>query len=429
MASSRRPPVWTAPMTAHRLLFRQEAIDFQKHHRQWGNVGALQPLSTKVTTWFLTGVTALLAVFLFFAQYSRKETAVGYLTPTRGTAKIFAPQRGTIKDVHVKEGESVHEGQALLTIETNQIAADGIDVNATLLETLLAQKELLAKNIAGEEQRTESERERLNSLIRGLESEIRELEGQIRIQNDRLQIAASDLAASEQLQSKGFVTALEYRRRQALVLEHKQALGALNQQIASRRNQLTETRFTLRQLPTVMAQKVQNFRNELAATEQRMTEINGRRAYVIRAPASGRVSTLQATVGQMAEPQRLQLEIIPQGAVMQAELFVPARGIGFVEVGQPVRILYEAFPYQHFGSYRGHVVNVSQTILTRADAAGPIEVKEPAYRVTAALEQSEITAYGKKLSLQPDMLLKADIILENRSLMSWLISPIRGVRM
>src|SRR5919197_5503781 len=106
-------------MTAHRLLFRQEAIDFQQHYRQWGNVGALQPLSIKVTTWFLTAITALIAVFLFLAQYSRKETAVGYLTPTRGTAKIFAPQRGTIKDVHVKEGELVQEGQVLLTIETN----------------------------------------------------------------------------------------------------------------------------------------------------------------------------------------------------------------------------------------------------------------------------------------------------------------------
>jgi membrane fusion protein len=214
-----------------------------------------------------------------------------------------------------------------------------------------------------------------------------------------------------------------------LALEHKQALSALNQQVAARRNQLTETRFTLRQLPTVMAQKVQNFRNELAATEQRIAEINGRRAYAIRAPAAGRVSTLQATVGQVADPQRLQLEIIPEGAVMQAELFVPARGIGFVEVGQPVRILYEAFPYQHFGSYRGRVINVSQTILTRADAAGPVEVKEPAYRVTAALEQPEIKAYGKTLTLQPDMLLKADIILENRSLMNWLLSPLRGVRM
>jgi membrane fusion protein len=114
---------------------------------------------------------------------------------------------------------------------------------------------------------------------------------------------------------------------------------------------------------------------------------------------------------------------------MQAELFVPARAIGFVEVGRPVRILYEAFPYQHFGTYRGHVVSVSQTILTSTDAVGPIEIKEPAYRVTAALEQSEIAAHGKRLNLQPDMLLKADIILENRILMNWLISPIRGVRM
>src|SRR5262245_43910818 len=109
-------------MSAYRLSFRQEAIDFQQHHRQWGHVGALQPLSTKVTTWFLTAFTVLLATFLFIGQYSRKETAIGYLTPTRGTAKIFAPQRGTIRDVHVKEGEVVQEGQALLTIETNQIA-------------------------------------------------------------------------------------------------------------------------------------------------------------------------------------------------------------------------------------------------------------------------------------------------------------------
>jgi membrane fusion protein len=386
-------------------------------------------LSSKLTTWFLTGITALLAAFLFIGEYSRKETAVGYLTPTRGTAKIFVPQRGTIRDVHVKEGELVEEGQALLTIETNQIAADGIDVNATLLETLLGQKELLAKNVVAEEQRTHSERDRLNSLIRGLEAEIRELEGQIEIQNDRLQIATNDLSASDQLRSKGFVSALEFRRRQGQVLEHKQALGALHQHVVARRNQLTEMRFTLRQLPTVMAQKIQNLRSELSATEQKITEINGRRAYVIRAPASGRVSTLQATVGQTANPQRLQLEIIPQGAVMQAELFVPARAIGFVEVGQPVRILYEAFPYQHFGTYRGRVVNVSQTILTSTDAVGPLEIKEPAYRVTAALERSEIAAYGKKLNLQPDMLLKADIILENRSLMNWLISPIRGVRM
>jgi membrane fusion protein len=122
---------------------------------------------------------------------------------------------------------------------------------------------------------------------------------------------------------------------------------------------------------------------------------------VIRAPSSGRVSTLQATAGQNADPQRLQLEIIPEDSVLQAELFLPARAVGFVETGQAVRILYDAFPYQHFGAYRGRVVKVSQTILTSADAAGPIKLNEPAYRVTAVLERPDIDAYEERIHAAP----------------------------
>jgi hypothetical protein len=43
--------------------------------------------------------------------------------------------------------------------------------------------------------------------------------------------------------------------------------------------------------------------------------------------------------------------------------------------GQQVRILYDAFPYQKFGTYRGSVTKVSQTILTSNDATGPITVR------------------------------------------------------
>jgi membrane fusion protein len=91
--------------------------------------------------------------------------------------------------------------------------------------------------------------------------------------------------------------------------------------------------------------------------------------------------------------------------------------------------MYDAFPYQHFGTYRGKVVHVSQTILTSSDAAGPIKLSEPSYRVTAALEKFAIDAYGRTIPLQPDMHLKADIILEKRSLMSWLTNPLRTIRM
>ena len=44
-----------------------------------------------------------------------------------------------------------------------------------------------------------------------------------------------------ELRSKGFMTAVEFKRRQVLVLEQKQAISALNQQLAARQNQLTET--------------------------------------------------------------------------------------------------------------------------------------------------------------------------------------------
>jgi membrane fusion protein len=222
---------------------------------------------------------------------------------------------------------------------------------------------------------------------------------------------------------------VEFKRRQMDVLEQKQNLSALQQQLAARTNQLTENRYSLQQLPTVMAGKIQSLRGELAATEQRIAEVGGRRAYVVRAPAAGRVSTLQATIGQYADSRRLQMEILPNESVLQAELFVPTRAVGFVKPGQAVRILYEAFPYQQFGTYSGRVSKISQTILTKSDVSGPIELREPAYRVTATLDRPEVDAYGKKIPLQADMLLKADIMLEKRSFMKWLLDPLLSVRM
>jgi len=416
-------------MTPQRSLFRQEAIEFQQHHRQWGEVALLQPVSTQVTTWFIATAVALVVSFLFIGQYARKETVAGYLTPVSGTSKVFLSQQGTIKEIYVKEGQEVQKGQPLLAVETSQIAANGQDVNTTMLDTLESQRNLLTNQIAAEQERTKSEQERLTALIGGLETEISQLQAQIEIQNERILVSAALVSYVTGLRGKGYISELEYRQRELAALEQKQKLNSLNQELAARQNQLTETRYSLQQLPTVMAQKIQSLRSELSTTEQRIAEINGRRAYIIRAAAAGRISMLQATVGQFADPRRLQLEVIPDDSVLQAELLVPTRAIGFVRPGQKVKIKYEAFPYQKFGTYTGQIIKVSQTILTSSDASGPIALKEPAYRVTAALERPDIDAYGKKIPLQADMLLSADILLEQRSLVSWFLDPLLSVRM
>ena len=59
----------------------------------------------------------------------------------------------------------------------------------------------------------------------------------------------------------------------------------------------------------------------------------------------------------------------------------------------------------------------------------PVPLKEAAYRVIASLDRQDVDAYGKKLQLQAGMLLKADIILEKRSLMNWLLDPLLSVRL
>jgi hypothetical protein len=45
----------------------------------------------------------------------------------------------------------------------------------------------------------------------------------------------------------------------------------------------------------------------------------------VRAPAAGRVSTLQAAAGRLADPRQPQLAILPSNSALQAELFLPTR--------------------------------------------------------------------------------------------------------
>ncbi|MBM6596762.1 HlyD family efflux transporter periplasmic adaptor subunit [Microvirga pudoricolor] len=409
-------------------LFRQEVVEFQQHQREWGGIVLLQPVPTKVLSWSLASAIGLIVAFLCIAQYARKETVAGYLTPTTGTAKIFAPQVGTVSEVHVREGDTVQKGQPLLTVETAQVSTDGQDVNASILANLARQRSLLSEQVAAEERRVASERDRLMALVRGLELQISHLNNAIKLQSERIEISKAFVASGIQLNTKGYTADIEIKRRQQIVLEQQQTLSTLGEELSVRENQRTETQYSLAQLPTVMAQKVQALRNELSSAEQRMAEIDSRRAYVIRSPAAGTVSTLQSMVGQAVDTRRLQLEIVPSNSTLQAELFIPTRAVGLVEVGQDVRLLYEAFPYQKFGTYRGRIVKLSQTVLVGSDVAGPVVLKEPSYKATVSLARNTVSIDDKVVPLQADMLLSADIILEKRSIMTWLFDPLLGAR-
>ena len=412
-----------------RSLFRPEALEFQKQYREFGQVGRLQSSSAKALAWLLTIAVGSLIVFVCIAGYTRKETVGGYLAPALGTSNIFVPEQGTITAVHVAQEQRVAKGDILLTIDTSQITADGVDVNATILKSLSLQKTLLTNQVNEEERTTRAEHARLTAAITSGQAELAQLSAQMQIQQEQIDLAQKLVNTAEKMHAAGYMAAPELFSRREGLLQARQGLSALKQRNVARETELAETRSALEQMPTQSARRLQPLQSELAQIDQRSAEIGGRQSFSIRAPIDGRVANVQAKVGQIADPKKPQLDILPLESPLQAVLFVPTRAIGFVRPGQKVRLLYEAFPFQRFGTYSGHVVSVSKTILSETEVAAPVQLREAAYKVIAALDRPDVDANGQKIPLQAGMLLRADILLERRELVRWLLDPILNVRM
>lgn len=415
-------------MSGKQSLFRPE-VRRSLQDRQWGRVSLLQPLSTRILCWGLVATAAAIAVFLSVAEYARKETVTGYLAPTAGVVKIVAPRPGVIRAIHVSEGQRIEAGQPLVTIAIEQTTVEGENVDAAMLRILESQRVRINEQLTLQERHFQSEERRLRAQIAGIDAEIAQIGSQILIQQERIGNLTELIAAGQGLRAKGYLSDVEFKRRYDQMLEQKQGLGTLQQRTTTLQADRTSAEFSLDQLPATRAEKIEALRTQLSDVEQRIPEINGRRAYVVHAPVGGRVATLQALVGRTVDSQRMLMSVLPVDSVFQAELFVPTKAVGFVRLGQEVRLLYDAYPFQRFGTYRGRIVQVARTILTSTDVSAPVPLTDPAYKVTVALEQQEIMAFGQRLPLQADMLLHADIILDRRPLLVWLLNPLLGMRL
>jgi membrane fusion protein len=85
---------------------------------------------------------------------------------------------------------------------------------------------------------------------------------------------------------------------------------------------------------------------------------------VIVAPSAGVVTTILGVQGQSITTSTPLLSLVPAEAVLEAHLLVPSRAMGFIVPRQTVAIRYQAFPYQRFGSAKGRITEISQTLIT-----------------------------------------------------------------
>jgi membrane fusion protein len=146
------------------------------------------------------------------------------------------------------------------------------------------------------------------------------------------------------------------------------------------------------------------------------------------APVEGRTAALQVTPGLRVDPSKPRLPPVPVDPALRAELILPSRAIAFVEPGQRVRLMVDAFPYRRFGTLGGTVETVSKAVLSPEAVIGNVALTGAASRVTIRLDRRDIDAFERFAPLEPAMTLRAHIVLESRSLMAWLLEPLIGIR-
>lgn len=391
-----------------------------------GTIVLIRPLSYAALTIVAVVVSVTILSYLFFAEYAKKATLAGSLVPASGAIRVVAQQPGLVRERHVREGERVAAGEALLRlVDTRATRDDGPVGEATiaLAESRAAQTRRQRDAIlAG----AVSERESLLGRIASLEAERSQLDGEFEAILGREALAQRSLQRFEDLERRGFVSPAQRQQKEEDSLEQRsrrhaaaRAQLAIDREIASLRVAVAESQARSHaQLSALDAQ--------LAALAQELVERRAQTDAVVTAPAAGTVAALLVEPGQIVGSGTNLLTLLPDGSPLEAHLFAPSRSIGFIRAGQEVLLRYPTFPYQKFGSHRARVLSVSRSALPPAELgfSPPDGSREPLYRVKVALQTQTVAAYGRDESLQAGMQVEANVLLDRRRLIEWVFEPL-----
>lgn len=404
-------------------LFRPEAVEFVRE-RPLGDMALMRPPRTGALASAAAVIAVALIAFACFGQYTRKAHVTGYLAPTKGIVKVYAPSNGTVITKHVKEGAQVKRGDPLFVLSTDYGSLAAPQAQAAAIAQLRDRRDSMNTELAQQSSLAKIDERALHERIAGTEEEARQLSAQIALQRARVNSAQATVDRYRKLLAQNFVSEAVVQQKQDEHLEQQAHLQTLLRNQVALQRDLDAMKLDVATTGLKAQTKRESIAREVSALDQQLTESEARRIMVVSAPADGTVTTVLAEEGQSATTTTPLLSILPAGAKLQAQLLIPSRSIGFIVPAQQVALRYQAYPYQRFGLYHGRVTEVSKTLISPGEAALPVQLQEPAYRVTVALDSQSVFAYQKELTLQAGMLLDADVLLDRRRLIEWVFDPL-----
>lgn len=411
-------------------LFRPESV--ASRHVDWlGEIVLVRPLSFTVLTLLAFLFAATVVTFLVFGSYTKRSTVMGQLVPAAGQLRIHSPQYGVVLERFVEEGQQVIQGAHLFRISSERTAGDSGSVQAEVSEQMTQRHRSLTQELEKHKQLQVREQESLQSKLKSVHQELATLARQTSSQ-EQLVILASNAAERYQgLMDQGYISMDQLQQRQAELLGQRLTLQGLARETTALQQQLIERRHELSGLAARHANQVAAIQRSLSSVQQELIESEAKRTLIITAPQDGVATAILVEPGQTVDSSRTLMSIVPAGSRLQVELYAPSKAIGFVRKGDPVRLRYQAYPYQKFGQHPGSVLSISQTTLSAGELAsrtgsvtGLARDGEQLYRIRVELENQSVLAYGEQRPLQSGMLVDADILQESRQLYEWALEPL-----
>lgn len=416
--------------TIERQLFRPEAIAAQQV--QWlGTVRLHRPWSYTTTTAVALLMAGALIAFAALGEMHRKTTATGLLLPTAGLFHVASAQAGVVLERRVHEGQAVQAGDVLMVIDSGQRSAYG-DTAALVAQQIEARDAALAVEAELRQTTAHQRRTALKDRLLALNREVAQQAEETELQARRVVLAERTLQRHHQLARENFVADAQVQAKQEEWIDVDTRLQSARRQGLALQREAQSLRAESAQIDAQLQTELALVQRNRASVHQESAENAARQRSHIVAPQAGVVANLHLQPGQAVQAGQFVATVMPQGAELEAQLWLPSQKAGFIEPGQRVYMRYAAYPYQKYGLHGGTVLDVasapsSAEELPRGQAnqlLAQAQANEALYRVRVKLDRSRLEAHGRTHELRAGMTLQADVLQERRAIFEWILEPI-----
>jgi len=358
---------------------------------------------------------ASLVSFYFWATSFRIDEvakATGEIISSSRVQIIQAVDGGVISELNVKEGDLVKAGDILARLDTARIQASVSEVEAKLFAVKARAIRLRAEVIGADDIYFPTEFDEQFKETAVVEKALFKqrqkgfLAGASTL-NNAVDLAKEELEILNKLFEKGDVSALER-------LHAKRSLNEAEAKLINYKNDfLEDARIDLAKAEDDIAQNQQIFNRR---DQEKQDSI-----FVALVP--GVVKNVRVTtVGGVLSAGEEIMQIVPLDDELIVETKVLPADIAQVHKEQSATIRFDAYDYTIYGVVKGKVIYVSADTLKEETGNGT----EIYYRVHVSPDSFPVvTSAGHSLSVLPGMTAQVDIRSGDRTLMDYLLKPLR----